>query len=129
EITETVVLKDPEVVLATLTVAKELGVKIALDDFGVGFSSLTQLKALLPLHALKVDRSFIRGLGDNRNSAIVAAVVMMATTLGVTAIAEGVETEEQVAQARALGCDSSQGYFFTAPGPAATMSELLTAAI
>jgi diguanylate cyclase (GGDEF)-like protein len=129
EITESAVMRDPEVVLATLSVVKELGVKIALDDFGVGFSSLTQLRELLPLHALKVDRSFIRGLEDNRNSAIVAAVVMMATTLGVTAIAEGVETEEQLAQARALGCDSSQGYFFTAPGPAASMSELLGAAI
>ncbi|MDT7713735.1 MAG: hypothetical protein QOG46_2638, partial [Pseudonocardiales bacterium] len=118
EITESAVMRDPEAALATLTLVKELGVKVALDDFGVGFSSLAQLKEMLPLHALKVDRSFISGIADDdRNSAIVAAVVMMATTLGLTAIAEGVETEAQALQARALGCDVSQGFFFTAPGP------------
>jgi diguanylate cyclase (GGDEF)-like protein len=128
EITESSVMRDPEAVLATLTLIKELGVKVALDDFGVGFSSLAQLKELLPLHALKVDRSFISGLGDDaRNSAIVAAVVVMANTLGVTAIAEGVETEIQVSEARALGCDVSQGYFFTEPRPADVISELLGA--
>jgi diguanylate cyclase (GGDEF)-like protein len=126
EITESAVMRDPEATLATLTLVKELGVKVALDDFGVGFSSLAQLKEMLPLHALKVDRSFISGLDhDERNSAIVAAVVMMATTLGLTAIAEGVETEAQVMQARALGCDVSQGYFFTRPEPADAIAERL----
>jgi diguanylate cyclase (GGDEF)-like protein len=118
EITESAVMRDPEPALAALSLIKDLGVKIAIDDFGVGFSSLAQLKELLPLHALKVDRSFISGLdGDDRNSTIVAAVVMMATTLGVNAIAEGVETEAQMSQARALGCDLSQGFFFTEPEP------------
>src|SRR4051794_28983536 len=126
EITESAVMRDPEATLATLTLVKELGVKVALDDFGVGFSSLAQLKEMLPLHAIKVDRSFISGLADDdRNSAIVAAVVMMATTLGLTAIAEGVETEAQALQARALGCDVSQGFFFTAPEPAALIAERL----
>jgi diguanylate cyclase (GGDEF)-like protein len=126
EITESAVMRDPDAALATLTLVKELGVKIALDDFGVGFSSLAQLKEMLPLHALKVDRSFINGLdADERNSAIVAAVVMMATTLGLIAIAEGVETEAQVMQAQALGCDVSQGYFFTAPEPAEVIGERL----
>jgi diguanylate cyclase (GGDEF)-like protein len=126
EITESAVMRDPDAAVATLTLVKELGVKIALDDFGVGFSSLAQLKEMLPLHALKVDRSFINGLdADERNSAIVAAVVMMATTLGLVAIAEGVETEAQVMQARALGCDVSQGYFFTAPEPAEVIGERL----
>jgi EAL domain-containing protein (putative c-di-GMP-specific phosphodiesterase class I) len=129
EITESAVMSDPEAALATLTLVKELGVKVALDDFGVGFSSLAQLKEMLPLHALKVDRSFISGIADDeRNSAIVAAVVMMATTLGLTAIAEGVETEAQAMQARALGCDVSQGFFFTAPEPAELMAERLSAA-
>jgi diguanylate cyclase (GGDEF)-like protein len=124
EITESAVMRDPESALATLAQIKRLGVKIAIDDFGVGFSSLSQLKELLPLHALKVDRSFISGIADDdRNSAIVAAVVMMATTLGVTAIAEGVETEAQVVQARALGCDLSQGFFFTQPEPAAVLAQ------
>jgi diguanylate cyclase (GGDEF)-like protein len=124
EITESAVMRDPEAALATLTLVKELGVKVALDDFGVGFSSLAQLKEMLPLHALKVDRSFISGIADDaRNSAIVAAVVMMATTLGLTAIAEGVETEAQALQARALGCDVSQGYFFTAPEPPELIAE------
>jgi EAL domain-containing protein (putative c-di-GMP-specific phosphodiesterase class I) len=126
EITESAIMRDPEAALATLTLVKELGVKVALDDFGVGFSSLAQLKEMLPLHALKVDRSFISGIADDdRNSAIVAAVVMMATTLGLTAIAEGVETEAQALQARALGCDVSQGFFFTAPEPAELIAERL----
>jgi diguanylate cyclase (GGDEF)-like protein len=123
EITESAVMRDPESALATLALVKDLGVKVALDDFGVGFSSLAQLKEMLPLHALKVDRSFITGIADDdRNSAIVAAVVMMASTLGLTAVAEGVETAAQADQARALGCDVSQGYFFTAPEPAALLA-------
>jgi EAL domain-containing protein (putative c-di-GMP-specific phosphodiesterase class I) len=123
EITENCVMRDPEATLATLSLVKDLGVKLALDDFGVGFSSLAQLKEMLPLHALKVDRSFITGIADDdRSSAIVAAVVMLATTLGVTAIAEGVETAAQAAQARALGCDLSQGFFFTEPEPADTLA-------
>jgi EAL domain-containing protein (putative c-di-GMP-specific phosphodiesterase class I) len=126
EITESAVMRDPEAALATLTLVKELGVKVALDDFGVGFSSLGQLKEMLPLHALKVDRSFISGIADDeRNSAIVAAVVMLANTLGLTAIAEGVETEAQALQARALGCDVSQGFYFTAPESAAMMAARL----
>jgi diguanylate cyclase (GGDEF)-like protein len=124
EITESAVMRDPKAALATLSVIKDLGVKVAIDDFGVGFSSLAQLKEMLPLHALKVDRSFISGIADDdRNSAIVAAVVMLASTLGVTAIAEGVETAAQVAQARAVGCDLSQGFFFTEPEPAAQLAE------
>jgi diguanylate cyclase (GGDEF)-like protein len=123
EVTESCVMRDPEAALATLSLVKDLGVKLALDDFGVGFSSLAQLKEMLPLHALKVDRSFITGIADDdRSSAIVAAVVMLATTLGVTAIAEGVETAAQAAQARALGCDLSQGFFFTEPEPAETLA-------
>jgi diguanylate cyclase (GGDEF)-like protein len=123
EITESSVMRDPEAALATLSLVRDLGVKIAIDDFGVGFSSLAQLKEMLPLHALKVDRSFITGIADDdRSSAIVAAVVMLASTLGVTAIAEGVETAEQAAQARALGCDLSQGFFFTEPEPAETLA-------
>jgi len=129
EITESAVMRDPEAALGTLNLVKALGVKVAIDDFGVGFSSLAQLKEMLPLHSLKVDRSFIGGLADDeRNSAIVAAVVMMATTLGLTAVAQGVETPEQLAQARALGCDTSQGYFFRAPGPAAEVGAMLDVA-
>jgi diguanylate cyclase (GGDEF)-like protein len=123
EITESSVMRDPEAALATLSLVKDLGVKIAIDDFGVGFSSLAQLKDMLPLHALKVDRSFITGIADDdRSSAIVAAVVMLASTLGVTAIAEGVETAAQAAQARALGCDLSQGFFYTEPEPAEALA-------
>jgi diguanylate cyclase (GGDEF)-like protein len=127
EVTERAVMREPEATLAALRLVKELGVKIALDDFGVGVSSLAQLKEMLPLHALKVDKSFISGLanGDDRNAAIVAAVVVMATTLGLTAIAEGVETEAQAQQALALGCDVSQGYFLSAPEPAELLTERL----
>lgn len=128
EITESAVMRDPEAALGTLNLVKALGVKVAIDDFGVGFSSLAQLKEMLPLHSLKVDRSFIACLADDeRSSAIVAAVVMMATTLGLTAVAEGVETAQQAAQARALGCDTSQGYFFREPVPADEFGPLLAA--
>jgi diguanylate cyclase (GGDEF)-like protein len=129
EITESAVMHDPEAALGTLNLVKALGVKIAIDDFGVGFSSLAQLKEMLPLHSLKVARSFISGLADDeRSSAIVAAVVMMATTLGLTAVAQGVETAQQAAQARALGCDTSQGFFFREPVCAEEFGPLLSAA-
>jgi len=116
EVTESAVMASVETALTALTAVKELGVRVAIDDFGVGFSSLGQLRDLLPIHQLKVDRSFVSSVAtDPRSRAIVSAVLVMSSTLGLTAVAEGVETEEQLDELRALGCDFSQGFLLGRP--------------
>ena len=94
---------------------KDVGVDLAIDDFGTGFSSLPHLRSF-PVDLLKVDRSFIDGLGpDPEDSAIAAAIVSLAHNLEIEAVAEGVETIEQVSELQALGCDAAQGYLFAKP--------------
>jgi EAL domain-containing protein (putative c-di-GMP-specific phosphodiesterase class I) len=126
EITESAVMEDPEFAFATLRMLKELGVNIAIDDFGKGFSSLSHLKQLLPVSELKIDRSFVAGLAhDKCDAAIVAAVMVMATSLGLVAVAEGVETAEQLGELRALGFDVTQGFYFARPQPAEQLEGLI----
>jgi diguanylate cyclase (GGDEF)-like protein/PAS domain S-box-containing protein len=129
EITESVVMRDPQASTVTLQALKDLGVRLAVDDFGTGYSSLAYLRRF-PVDLLKVDRAFVDGLdpdtGDAEDRAIVAAVVSLAHTLGMEAIAEGVETAEQLAELRALGCDMAQGYFIAKPLPAPALDDLLT---
>lgn len=126
EITESAVMEDPEFALATLRMLKDIGVRIAIDDFGKGFSSLSHLKQLLPVSELKIDRSFVGGLVvDKCDSAIVAAVMVMATSLGLVAVAEGVETAEQLDELRALGFDMTQGYYFARPQPPEQLQDLI----
>jgi diguanylate cyclase (GGDEF)-like protein len=118
ELTETSVMQDADATIATMERLKEVGVLLALDDFGTGYSSLSQLKGL-PLDSLKVDQSFVRGLPDDRDDlAICTAVIAMGQALGMHVIAEGVETPEQLAVLRSLGCDQVQGYLFAKPMPA-----------
>jgi EAL domain-containing protein (putative c-di-GMP-specific phosphodiesterase class I) len=120
EITETVLMANEESTVAALHDLKELGVRLSIDDFGTGYSSFSYLKQF-PVDVIKVDRSFVGGLGvDVGDAAIVAAVVSLAHTLGMTAVAEGVETAEQVRRLQGLGCDVGQGYFFgrAVPGEA-----------
>ena len=101
------------------------GVRIVLDDFGTGFSSLTWLKQH-PLGAIKVDRSFINGLpGDGRDQAIVAAVIGMASAMGCTVTAVGVETEQQLAALQSLDCERAQGFLLGRPVPAEELSALV----
>jgi diguanylate cyclase (GGDEF)-like protein len=115
EITESAVLDVDDDVLAMMLALRHLGVRIALDDFGTGYSSLSHLKQV-PLDLLKVDASFVDGLGDRRSDrAIVAAVAGLAQELGVTVLAEGVETHEQLDAVRSLGCDLGQGYLLGVP--------------
>jgi EAL domain-containing protein (putative c-di-GMP-specific phosphodiesterase class I) len=119
EITESAIMEDPEAAHAVLQGLKALGVKLAIDDFGVGYSSLSHLKYLLPVDVIKIDKSFIDGIvegGDDR--AIIAAIISLAHELGVQAIAEGVEAIEQVDALRALDCHIAQGYHFSKPLPA-----------
>ena len=95
-----------------------LGVHLAIDDFGTGYSSLAYLKRF-PVDVLKVDRSFVDGLGDDaEDTAIVTAVVSMSRALGLQVVAEGVETDRQLAELRRLGCDRAQGFLFSAARPA-----------
>ena len=118
EITESAIIHDTEVALANLKAIKRQGVAIALDDFGVGFSSLSQIRELPPVDVIKVDRSFTAGLGTNQSdSAVVNAVLSLTRSLGLTAVAEGVETESQLGLLRRLGCDVGQGLYFARPQP------------
>lgn len=118
EITESAVIEDAELALATLVSVDALGVGIAIDDFGTGYSSLLYLKRY-PIHTLKIDRAFVAGMGVNADDdAIVASVVSLGQAVSATCTAEGVETLAQAEALRALGCDSAQGYFFAKPMPA-----------
>ncbi|AJG17438.1 putative bifunctional diguanylate cyclase/phosphodiesterase [Cupriavidus basilensis] len=115
EITEGLLMMDSETVMPALTSLTRTGVRISVDDFGTGYSSLSYLKRF-PLHNLKIDRSFVAGLPDNRDStAITRAVVAMAHSLGMSVTAEGVETPEQAAYLRSLGCERQQGFLFCRP--------------
>jgi len=117
ELTETMVMQNPARAEAMLKAITAMGIRVAMDDFGVGYSSLAQLKGF-PIDTLKVDRSFIRNLPDSeQDRAITTAIVAMAKTLGLKVVAEGVETAEQEAFLRGIGCDESQGYHFSRPVP------------
>ncbi len=127
EITETVVMHDAPTTLAKLEALKALGVQLAIDDFGTGYSSLGYLKRF-PVDTLKIDRSFVKGIGrDVEDSAIVRAVITVAKSLGLSVTAEGIETAEQLDQLRTLGCDHGQGYFFAKPMTSDRVPALLLA--
>jgi diguanylate cyclase (GGDEF)-like protein len=115
ELTEGVAMDNPVAVTTLLMRLRALGVRISLDDFGTGYSSLAYLRQF-PVDALKIDQSFIRRLGTDRNTTtIVTGIVAMARELGLSVIAEGVETEPQLDALRGLGCDGVQGYFYAEP--------------
>jgi diguanylate cyclase (GGDEF)-like protein/PAS domain S-box-containing protein len=117
ELTESILVEESESVGRTLAELKALGVRLAIDDFGTGYSALGYLKRF-PLDIVKVDRSFVNGLGrDEGDSAIVGAVLGMARALGLEVIAEGVETPEQLACLRELGAEYGQGFYFARPCP------------
>jgi EAL domain-containing protein (putative c-di-GMP-specific phosphodiesterase class I) len=117
ELTESMVMQNPERAVTLLAAVKLLGVRIAIDDFGVGYSSLAQIKRF-PIDTLKVDRSFIRDLAENaEDRAITEAIIAMGKTLSLTVVAEGVETREQQAFLSDHACDAMQGYYFSRPVP------------
>ncbi|MDB5762077.1 MAG: response regulator receiver protein [Herminiimonas sp.] len=125
EITESLLIRDLEKATAVLREISEGGITIAIDDFGTGYSSLSVLKAL-PIDILKIDQSFVRDLGKNLgDNAIVAAIVNMARALALRVVAEGVETKEQLAILKNLGCDEYQGYYFSKPLPADVLVQQL----
>jgi diguanylate cyclase (GGDEF)-like protein len=115
EVTESAVMADAEVGVAALEELRALGIRLSLDDFGTGYSSLSYLRSL-PISAVKIDRSFSNSLGDDgRNSELVSSIVAMAKVLGLSVIAEGVETEEQADLLTEMGCDELQGFLFGEP--------------
>jgi diguanylate cyclase (GGDEF)-like protein len=115
EITERVVMEDVEYAIDVLEQLKKLGIKVALDDFGTGYSSLEALRRF-PLDALKIDKVFVDGVSKSqKDKAVVQLVIDLAHGVGIQAIAEGVETVEQLTQLRAMGCDQAQGYYFWKP--------------
>ena len=127
ELTETTFMEDAGGHREMLAGIQGLGVGLAIDDFGTGYSSLTYLKRF-PVSVLKIDQAFVRGLGeDASDTAIVRSVIDLAHALGLVVVAEGVETSDQVAHLRELGCDLAQGYFFARPQPAADLERLLDA--
>jgi diguanylate cyclase (GGDEF)-like protein len=128
EITETALMSDLAAVASVLLELKRLDVELHIDDFGTGYSSLSYLHRL-PADALKIDRSFVAGLGrPGDDGLIVRAIVELAHTLGRRVVAEGVETAAQLAQLRALGCEYGQGYHFSPPLPADKAEALLRSA-
>jgi diguanylate cyclase (GGDEF)-like protein/excisionase family DNA binding protein len=131
EITESVVMDESEAGIQRLHILRDLGVRLALDDFGTGYSSLSYLRRL-PLDVIKIDRSFVAGLGSpetaeagGANLPIVQAVIGLAHGLGIEVVAEGIETQEQLELLRQHGCDRGQGYLFARPMPAPDLGMLV----
>ncbi|WP_163559616.1 EAL domain-containing protein [Halomonas sp. NO4] len=117
EVTESLLMDDPEHVRETMTALSELGIRFGLDDFGTGYSSLNYLKRL-PLHQLKIDQSFVHDLLDDPvDAAIIETTITLANSLGLEVTAEGVETAEQHRWLKAHGCHSFQGYLYSRPVP------------
>ena len=125
EVTEGVLIDNPEETLTQLEALRALGVNIALDDFGTGYSSLSYLQKF-PFNRLKIDRAFVASLGASGNTAaIIQSIVTLGHALGMKVLAEGVENEEQRVLLRLAGCDEMQGYLFAKPGPASEIDKAL----
>jgi EAL domain-containing protein (putative c-di-GMP-specific phosphodiesterase class I) len=125
EITESAAMQNAEMSLAILTRLKEMGIRISIDDFGTGYSSLSYLKRF-PIDTVKIDQDFVRDLTDD-DAAIISAVISMARALNLKVIAEGVETEEQLAFLRREKCAEMQGFLYSQPLPAAEFEAALRA--
>lgn len=125
EITESAIVENDELVLATLEKIKYLGIGLSIDDFGTGYSSLSRLHKL-PIHTLKIDKSFVSPMHlDRENAEIVRTIVSLAHNLGMDIVAEGVEVAQQLSQLRELNCEYGQGYFFSKPTDSIAASKLL----
>jgi diguanylate cyclase (GGDEF)-like protein/PAS domain S-box-containing protein len=126
ELTESLFMEDVDYFAKTMNSLKALGVRLSIDDFGTGYSSLSYLKRF-PVDAVKVDRSFVDGLGSDPNdSALVAGIIAMADALGLDVIAEGVETQDQLDNLKRLDCRSAQGFYLARPMPADVFRRLVT---
>ena len=125
EVTETAVVTDGAQAISALRAIRELGVRVAIDDFGTGYSSLSYLRQF-PVDTLKIDRSFVSGMtSDADDLAIVASIVSLAAAVGVQAVAEGVETEDQAEALRRLGCPLAQGFLWSQAVPITDLAETM----
>jgi diguanylate cyclase len=125
EITESSLIEDTALAQRNLDRLARAGIRMALDDFGTGFSGLSQLMQF-PIHAVKIDRSFIRDIRNDTNDAvIVASTISLAHNLGLTVVAEGVEIKDQLVHLKAAGCDQAQGFFLQRPVPAKDIEAIL----
>jgi diguanylate cyclase (GGDEF)-like protein len=125
EMTEGILIDDPEETEARLAALRALGIGLALDDFGTGYSSLSYLQRF-PFQRLKIDRAFVASLGAVGDAgAIIQSIVTLGHALGMTVLAEGVETDQQRVLLRLAGCDEMQGFLFARPGPAAAIDEIV----
>jgi EAL domain-containing protein (putative c-di-GMP-specific phosphodiesterase class I) len=125
ELTESMIMRDPQAAAKTMQELNELGVSLALDDFGTGYSSLNYLRRF-PVDCLKIDRSFIADVAeDDSASAVATSIIAIAHSLGLQAVAEGLETERQREFLRKCGCDSYQGYLFSPPLAVDDFTEML----
>ena len=130
EVTESAVMLDPDRANRTLAALKRIGVKLAIDDFGAGYSSLAHIKHLMPVDIVKIDRSFVEGLGDGvEDAAVITAIVELAEKLGLTTIAEGIEQASQAESLRELRCAIGQGFSIGRPEPAAVMAQRFARAL
>ncbi|MEH2210993.1 GGDEF/EAL domain-containing response regulator [Nostoc sp.] len=126
EITESVIMENTDAIKIILERLKQRKIKLIMDDFGTGYSSLSYLHSF-PLNSLKIDKSFVKRMQDNKeNMGLVPAMIGIANSMGMSAIAEGVETQEQLAQLRSLNCNFAQGYLFSKPIEQRLALELLT---
>jgi len=126
EITETAIIKDVSETISLLFALKKIGVKLAIDDFGTGYSSLNYLKNF-PIDTLKIDKSFVDDIVTNtKDAAIAQTIVQLARNLGLSTIAEGVETDGQKVSLKDMGCSEFQGYYYSKPVPVTEVEKLLT---
>ncbi|HWD16699.1 MAG TPA: EAL domain-containing protein, partial [Casimicrobiaceae bacterium] len=127
EITESVIMEDVDDTVAKLAEICRMDVQVAIDDFGTGYSSLSYL-ARLPVHALKVDRSFVMAMMEDPNTmTMVSTIISLAHALNLKVVAEGVETEEQAKILRLLKCDEMQGFLVSRAVPEQALREMLAA--
>lgn len=127
EVTEGIMISEPDVALATLRRLRSLGVRIAIDDFGTGYSSLSSLQQF-PLQRIKIDRAFVQGVAHNSNDrSLVRTIIAMGASLGLDMVAEGVETVAQMEVLGTLGCTKAQGYLISRPIPPEAMRDTVAA--